>query len=133
MKVELIESVEEFIAATNAVRAADPLRTNVIGSVSLAVSTGRSTYDGCHWWVVRDDDDVVGVAMRTGPFNMVLAPMTADAARALGERVVRFDDTLPGVTGSSGVLDAFLEGYVASKSPGSKRATQEQRRDLLYE
>jgi len=44
MKVELIESVDEFIAATKLFRAVDPLRTNVIGSVSLAVSEGdRST------------------------------------------------------------------------------------------
>src|ERR1035438_2616909 len=51
MKVELIESVDEFIAASTAFRAAYPLRTNVIGSVSLAVSTGRTTYDDYHWWI----------------------------------------------------------------------------------
>jgi predicted GNAT family acetyltransferase len=134
MNVELIDSVEEFIATTTAFRAADPLRTNVIGSVSLAVSTGRTTYDGCHWWIVRDDDsEVVGVAMRTGPFNMVIPPMSRDAARALGHGVGQCDDDLPGITGSSSVLEALLEGYVASKSPGATRAHKERRRNLLYE
>jgi predicted GNAT family acetyltransferase len=134
MNVALIDSVEEFITATTAFRAADPLRTNVIGSVSLAVATGHTTYDGCHWWIVRDDEsDVVGVAIRTGPFKLVVAPMTLDAARALGRSVAQFDDALPGVTGSNSVLEAFFEGYVASNSPGSTRTRREERRDLLYE
>jgi predicted GNAT family acetyltransferase len=134
MNVELIDSVEEFIALTTSFRAADPLRTNVIGSVALAVSTGRTIYDGCHWWIVRDDDrHVVGVAMRTGPFNMVVPPMPVDAARALGRSVAMLDDTLPGVTGSASVLDALIEGYVESQSRGSTRTPRERRRDLLYE
>jgi ribosomal protein S18 acetylase RimI-like enzyme len=134
MKVESIESVDEFIASTLSFRAADPLRTNVIGSVSLAVSTGHTRYDDCHWWTVRDDnDDVVGAAMRTSPFNMIVSPMTSDAARALGKSVGHFDDALPGLTGSVDVIEAWSQGYRESQSPGSLRVLLEQRRDLLYE
>jgi ribosomal protein S18 acetylase RimI-like enzyme len=133
MKVELIESVDEFIHATTAFRAADPLRTNVIGSVSLAVATGRSTYDDYYWWVVRDDDEVVGAAMRTSPFNMIVAPMPVEAARALGPNVGRFDDALPGLSGPRDMVDALVEGYVEGGSPGSTRVLTEDRRDLLYE
>jgi predicted GNAT family acetyltransferase len=133
MKVELIESVDEFIAVTTTFRASDPLRTNVIGSVSLAVSTGGTTYDDYHWWIVRGDDgDVVGVAMRTSPFNMIIAPMPINAARALGRSVGDFDDALPGLAGSRDIVDAFIEGYVESKSHGSTRVLAEERRDLLY-
>jgi hypothetical protein len=49
MKVELIESVEEFIAVTAAFRAQDPLRTNVLGSVSIAVADGDRFYDDYRW------------------------------------------------------------------------------------
>ena len=134
MKVELIDSVEEFIALSASFRATDPLRTNVIGSVSLAVATGRATYDDYHWWIVRgDDDEVVGVAMRTSPFNMVIAPMPIDAVRALGRSVGQSDDALPGLAGSRDVVDAFVEGYVESKSAGSRRVLAQERRDLLYE
>ncbi len=134
MKVELIESVDEFIEVTTAFRAADPLRTNVIGSVSLAVATGRSTYDDHRWWIVRDDsDEVVGVAMRTSPFNMIVAPMPVEAARALGRNVGRFDDALPGLSGPRNMVDALVEGYVEGQSPGSTRVLKEERRDLLYE
>jgi hypothetical protein len=116
MHVELIDSVDEFIAVTTAFRAADPLRTNVIGSVALSVSTGRSTYDDYHWWVVRGGDgEVVGVAIRTSPFNMILARMTIDAARALGRSVAQFDDALPGISGPKDLIDALVEGYVESQ------------------
>ncbi len=133
MRVELIASVDEFIEVTKEFRAAEPLRTNVIGSVSLSVAKGQRRYDDYRWWVVRADDAGVGIAMRTSPFNMILAPMPIDAARALGRSVGRLDDSLPGVTGSPEVIEALVEGYVESNSPGSTRALVEDRRDLLYE
>jgi ribosomal protein S18 acetylase RimI-like enzyme len=134
MKVELIESVDEFIATTTGFRAADPLRTNVIGSVTLAVAEGDRTYDDYHWWVVRDDDgDVVGIAMRTNPFNMYLSAMPREASRMLGRDVGQFDDEVPGLTGPKDLIEAFLEGYVDSRSRGSTRVLTPQRRDLLYE
>jgi len=134
MSVELVDAVEEFIALTTVFRATDPLRTNVIGSVSLAVAGGDRSYDDYRWWIVRDDGgDVVGIAMRTAPFNMQISPMSLDAARELGRSVGEFDDDLPGVVGSDDVVRALLEGYAASKSPGATRAFAEDRRDLLYE
>jgi GNAT superfamily N-acetyltransferase len=134
MKVELIESVDEFISTTTAIRATDPLRTNVIGSVALSVAGGDRSYDDYRWWIVRGDDgDVAGVAMRTSPFNMNVAPMPIEAARALGHSVGQFDDTLPGVSGSKDIVDALIAGYVESKSAGSTRIAAEHRRDLLYE
>jgi GNAT superfamily N-acetyltransferase len=134
MKVELINSVDEFISTTTAFRATDPLRTNVIGSVALSVAEGDRSYDDYRWWVVRGDDgDVAGVAMRTAPFNMQVSPMSIEAARALGHGVGQFDDALPGISGSKNIVDALIEGYVASKSPGSARVAAVERRDLLYE
>jgi len=134
MNVQLVESVEEFITTTAEFRATDPLRTNVIGSVALSVAEGDRSYDDYRWWIVRDDDgDVAGVAIRTAPFNMNVAPMPIEAARALGQALGRFDDALPGVAGSKDVVDALLKGYVESQSPGSTRVAAERRRDLLYE
>jgi GNAT superfamily N-acetyltransferase len=83
---------------------------------------------------VRDDHgEVIGVAMRTDLFNMTVSSMPTDAARELGRNVGLFDDLVPGITGSPGVLEALVAGYVESKSPGSRRARDEERRDLLYE
>jgi predicted GNAT family acetyltransferase len=134
MKVELVGSVQEFLATTATFRAADPLRTNVIGSVALSIADGDRTYDDYRWWVVRDDTRrIVGIAMRTAPFNMVVTSMSSDAARELGRSVAQFDDSLPGITGSKDVIEALVEGYVGSNSAGSRRRLTEARRDLLYE
>jgi RimJ/RimL family protein N-acetyltransferase len=83
---------------------------------------------------VRDDDDeVVGIAMRTSPFNMMISSMPRDAARALGHSVGEFDDGVPGLLGSTDIIEALVQGYRDSNSPGSTRVLVEQRQDLLYE
>ncbi len=134
MNAELIDSVEEFLSVTSAHRGADALRTNVIGSVALSVLTERSTYERCRWWVVRDDEGVVvGEALRTSPFLMIVSPMPSAAARELGTVTASLDDDLPGLAGSSLTITSFLDGYRATNSPGSKRLLEEPRRDLLYE
>jgi predicted GNAT family acetyltransferase len=133
MKVQLIDSAAAFLDLTAERRSADPLRTNVIGSVAVSVKSGRSHYDEYRWWVVTDDDAVVAMAMRTSPFAMVLAPMSSDAASLLGEAVGRLDDDLPGLSGSREVVDEFLKGYRALGSRGSQRASRIGRDDLMYE
>jgi predicted GNAT family acetyltransferase len=133
MKVQLIDSPAEFLEMTAQRRSADPLRTNVIGSVALSVHSGRSHYDAYRWWVVTNDDEVIAMAMRTSPFAMVLAPMSPDAATLLGESLGRLDDDLPGLSGSREVVDHVVAGYRSSRSPGSRRATSVGRHDLMYE
>jgi hypothetical protein len=133
MKVQLIDSIATFLEMTAERRAADPLRTNVIGSVALSVSSGRSRYDEYRWWVVTDNDVVVAMAMRTSPFAMVLAPMANDAAMLLGETLGELDDHLPGMSGSREVVEHVLEGYRSSSSPGSRRESRVDRHDLMYE
>ncbi len=77
------------------------------------------TYDDYHWWIVRDDDgEVVGIAMRTSPFNMIDLVRCPETPRvrsgaALGE----FDDGLPGLSGSTDIIDALVEGYVDVEEP----------------
>lgn len=133
MKVQLIDSVAEFLDVTAARRSADPMRTNVIGSVAMSVNSGRSHYDAYRWWVVTDDDVVVAMAMRTSPFNMVLTPMSREPATLLGEALGRLDDDVPGLSGSREVVEYVVAGYRASGSPGSHRATRVGRDDLMYE
>jgi len=50
--------------------------------------------------------------------------MAKDAARALGRSVGHYDDAVPGVSGSQDIVDALIEGYVASKSPGPGASCQ---------
>jgi GNAT superfamily N-acetyltransferase len=133
MRAQLIDSIATFLELTAERRSADPLRTNVIASVALSAQSGRSRYDECRWWVVRDDDETVAMAMRTSPHPMVVAPTSRDAALVLGAAVGHDDDRLPGLSGPRDVVDHLLEGYRASQSPGSRRTTRVVRREFMYE
>ena len=88
LTVQRLDDAAAFLAATEQLRSRDPILTNVLASVSLAVVAGRR-YDGAAWWLVRDTTtgspgEVVGAAMLTPPFPLTVSPMPDVAARALG-------------------------------------------------
>jgi len=134
MPVETCASAQSFLEETEAYRGAEPLGTNVLGSVALTVADGSRSYESCRWWVVRDDHgDVVGAAMRTAPHAVCLGPMPEECAASLGAAAAVSDDDLAGASGPVGEVRAFLDAYVASGSPGSRRALGPASSHLLYE
>jgi GNAT superfamily N-acetyltransferase len=107
-------SAADFLVRTEAFRAADPVLTNIIGSVASSVVAGH-VYDAELWLTVHDDamDEPVGIAMRTAPHNLVASPMQASAARALGAGLGLLDPSLPGVSGTPEVTGAIVDGLGA--------------------
>lgn len=127
-------SPEEFLAETTSYRAAEPIRTNLLGSVATAVATGVQQYDDERWWVLRSDArEVVGAAFRTAPYGLQLGPMAHGAATALASATAKQDDGLPWVAGPETSIGAFLDGYATCESPGSRRTTRRGLRLLTYE
>jgi GNAT superfamily N-acetyltransferase len=107
-------SASEFLVRTEAFRAAEPILTNIIGSVASGVAAGRE-YEAELWLTVEHrTDGVVGIAMRTAPHNLVASPMPAEAARALGERLAVLDPCLPGVSGTPDVTRVVVQALGAS-------------------
>lgn len=101
MQVERIDDAAEFLRRTIALREAEPVLTNLVGTVAQSVADGRR-FDRCWWWVVSDETgDAIGCAMRTEPWNLALGPMPRTAAAALGPAVAAADPGLPGVVGPS--------------------------------
>ena len=108
MSARLVESPEEFLAATAALRADQPYLTNVMGSTARQVADGRK-FERCWWWVIERDAAVVGAMMRTAPYRLMLSPMAeADAAAAV-DAVLDADPGLPGVVGPTRAATAFAE------------------------
>ncbi len=124
---------EEFLVDTLHYRAAQPVRTNVLGSVAVSVATKQRRYRETWWWLVREHGEVVGAALRTAPHGLQLGPMSDGAARCLAAEVAIHDDGFPWVMGSPETILAFLDGYRASGSPGSTRSALEGRREHIYE
>jgi predicted GNAT family acetyltransferase len=122
-------TAQEFLDATYDVRAAEPLRTNVFGSVAGSVATGLRNYDAYFWWLLHDEDRLAGFAMRTVPHGLLIGPMSVGAAEVLGSGVARDDAELPSVTGSSELVTSFLGGLAAG---GVTRASHAGRTDVLY-
>jgi predicted GNAT family acetyltransferase len=109
------ESAAAFLDATASLRAADPLLTNIMGSVASGVVGGR-TYESELWLTVHDDGVPVGMAMRTAPWNLAVSTMPAGAAEELGRYVARVDPDVPGVNGPEETVDAVVRGI--APAPG---------------
>jgi predicted GNAT family acetyltransferase len=114
MKVERLASPQDFLARTADFRAAEPVFTNMHGSIAAGVAAGR-VYEQEFWWVVVDgagsDQKVVGCALRTAPYRLIVSPMPAQGAHALGRAVAAADPALPGCNGPREVVEAALAGY----------------------
>ncbi len=133
MKVTLLESASEFLTRTEPLRAADPFRTNLLGSVASSVAKGSRTYEKYFWWVIDDESGkVAGAAMRTAPHGMVLSPMSFKAARELALAVAIQDTDLPEIAGPSMVVREFIAAYRGSGTSESKRPEEEVGHHLLY-
>lgn len=98
MKVVEHSDAAAFLGATEGYRAGDPVRTNLVGSIAEGVVEGRR-YDSEHWFTVHDRRDVVGAAVRTAPFSLVLGPMQRQAAEVLGDHLRERRQPMPGIKG----------------------------------
>jgi len=119
MQVRRVAGPAEFLAATLALRSADPLATNIHGSIATGAAAGRS-YERAFWFVVEDDAaQVVGAAVWTLPHKLLVTPMPLDAARALGEAAGRLDVAVHGVIGPAAVAPVVAE----AAAPGAALST----------
>jgi predicted GNAT family acetyltransferase len=154
VRARLIDDPQQFLDATVELRAADPVRTNVLGSVPLSALEG-ATYDAESWFVVEDGSGtVVGGALWTAPHKLLTVPMDDEAARAIGlaarDRADQLGIAIPGVVGPPGVAEVVaaaiggvwttataerilvLHDYLApSPVPGAWRRAVEADLDLL--
>jgi GNAT superfamily N-acetyltransferase len=87
MQVRDDEDPTRFLTTIEPLLVADPVRHSVIGSVATSVAQGR-VYDDRHWLSVHDEAGVVvGAAVWTPPYPLVVGPMPAEAASALAAHV----------------------------------------------
>lgn len=134
MEVVRCATPEEFLTATIAYRALDPIRTNLLGSIAVTVAGGNRKYDAYWWWLIEDAPGaVVGAALRTAPFGLSLGPMPLAAATLLADAVVIVDDQFPWVNGNEEIVTAFLAAYRETQSPGSLRPAVRGRQSVIYE
>ena len=105
-----------FLAATESIRASDPVLTNMIGSVAGSVVAGRR-YQAELWLSVQADHVMVGCAMRTAPHHLIVSPMPESAAEEVGRFVRLADPDVTGVNGPRDTVEAVIRGLEPATRP----------------
>jgi uncharacterized protein len=111
MELEEHGDAATFLAAAAPILDADEARHNLIYGICATLSQAPGVYREARLWTVRDAD-VVGAALMTPPFNILVAHPRDDRAlpflaKALRERSV----SVPGVTGALPEVDAFADAW----------------------
>jgi predicted GNAT family acetyltransferase len=84
---------------------ADEARHNLPLGLLATISSHPEIYPERRFWLVEENDVVVGAALRTPPFNLLLARPLDD--RVLDALAASIEDELPGVTAALPEAEAF--------------------------
>jgi len=112
MKVVRLEDAAAFLAEANELLLSDEARHNLILGIAGTVRDAPQLYPLRSFWLARYGDEVVAAALRTPPYNLVLArPRSPHALAALAEAVA--GEELPGVVGAEPEAKEFAELWTA--------------------
>jgi uncharacterized protein len=107
MDVALVRDPAEFLREAEPFLLADEARHNLMLGIAGNIRSG-SIYEDFRLWLVRDRGEVVAAAVRTPPYNLILAqPRSPQALAALADAVA--GERLPGVVGAQPEATEFAE------------------------
>jgi uncharacterized protein len=106
VRVRTPDDARAFLDAAGPLLLADEARNNLILGIAGTLVEDPGRYATKRFWVVEDGGEPVGAAMRTPPFNLLLAPARSEAA--LEALVEAIGEELPGVVASHPEVDDFV-------------------------
>lgn len=114
MKVQLLRDPRRFSDVSAEWLTADPLSTNIIAVNLDAILRGeRPAGDDALWAVVSDGGRVVGAAMHTPPYHVVLPGLPGGAAAAIAASMLDAGRTPDGVNGVTRSVAEFVEVWTS--------------------
>lgn len=109
MEVVRLDDATAFLAEAEPLLLADEARHNLILGIAGTIRDAPDLYPLRSLWLVRDGRDVVAAALRTPPYNLILArPRSTPALVALAETVAATEE-IPGVVGTVPEIHEFAE------------------------
>lgn len=113
MIVKRLTDPGAFLEAASPLLLEDEARHNLALGIAGTLRDHPSVYPEHLLWIVEDDDRVVGAALQTPPFNLVVAAgSTSHAAfSALAEKLHEEGLELPGVTGAVPEVEEFTSAW----------------------
>jgi predicted GNAT family acetyltransferase len=126
VKVRVLTDAAEFLREAGQLLLPNEARNNLIFGIAGSIAADPGRYEERCFWLVLEEDRPVAAAMRTPPFNLILAmPRDIDALSALVEGI---EDELPGVVGAHPEVDEFVRVWSERHSV----ATRVQREQGVY-
>lgn len=111
MKVCELQDAAEFLRDAGPLLLPNEARENLIFGIAGSIVADPARYPQVRFWLVTDGNEPVAAAMRTPPFNLVLAaPRDDEALAALAGGI---DDRLPGVVGERHAAGEFTRLWAA--------------------
>jgi predicted GNAT family acetyltransferase len=108
MDVVRLDNAADFLTEAEPLLLAEEARHNLILGIAGTLRDSPDRYPLRNLWLVRDGGEVVAAALRTPPYNLVLArPRSSPALAALAEAVA--GEEIPGVTGTEPEVHEFAE------------------------
>jgi uncharacterized protein len=107
----------EFLADATPFLISDEPRHNLIFGIAGTLRDRPGHYPDFRLWLVEDDGQVVGAALRTPPFNLVLAqPGERAALSTLADALADDEQELPGVVAASPEVDDFAAEWESRRN-----------------
>jgi predicted GNAT family acetyltransferase len=126
MKVRELEDAAEFLRDAGPLLLPNEARESLIFGVAGSIVADPARYREARFWIVSDADEPVAAAMRTPPFNLILAgPRDEQALAVLADGI---DDELPGVVGERRAAEEFTRLW----SAGHRVTPRVQRQQGVY-
>ena len=105
-EVVRLDDAAAFLAEAGPLLLADEARHNLILGIAGTIRDAPDLYPVRSFWLVRDGGEVAAAALRTPPYNLILArPRSPQALAALAETVAGED--LPGAVGAEPEAEEF--------------------------
>jgi GNAT superfamily N-acetyltransferase len=106
----------EFLAAATPLLLRDEARNNLILGLGGVLRDRPGYYPEFHLWLVENGNEIVGAALQTPPYKLVLAQPSDDLATVgLADAIADEPIDLPGVVGAPPEVDRFAEAWEARR------------------
>ena len=123
MEVARFDDAADFLAEAEPLLLADEARHNLILGIAGTIRDSPDHYPTCGLWLVRDEGKVAAAALRTPPYNLILAaPRSGDALAVLARGIAA---DLPGVVGAEPEAVGFADLW--SQQTGRRARTNMRR------
>jgi predicted GNAT family acetyltransferase len=114
MELRTHADVGSFLEAAGGLLLRDEARHNLMFGICATLRDAPDAYRHFHLWTVERGDQVLGAAIMTPPFNLVVAQPADDAAlQVAAEAIAAANVQVPGVTGALPESEAFKGAWEA--------------------